>query len=196
MKKVFIDTETTGLNPGEIIQLTYCICDIDTSGRERVCSSKNFFLHTDYVEPSAEAVHGFSVDRLKLLSKGQTFKDIYLEVKEDLKDSMFVAHNVKFDKKFVKAEFDRLSNCNWNPQKFFCTMEYFKPIVQAKGRGGRIKKPRLEETMDFLKIDKNTVLKGAKRLFGCDDVDFHDARYDVAALVSCYYRAKKLGYDL
>ncbi len=84
---------------------------------------------------------------------------------------------------------------NWIPKEFFCTMEYFKPIVKATTRTGKLKKPRLEEAVDFLDIDKKIVLKGAKKLFNCDDVGFHDARYDVAALVSCYYRAKRLGYS-
>ncbi|WMJ81804.1 3'-5' exonuclease [Clostridium sp. MB40-C1] len=194
MKKIFIDTETTGIEPGEIVQLTYCICDTNLQGEEKVCFSKNFFFDVDYIEPSAQRVHGFSVEKLKILSNGKTFKDVASEVSEDLKDGVFIAHNVNFDKKFVVAEFNKLNNIDWNPKDFFCTMEYFKPIVKAKTKTGRIKNPRLEETIDFLKINKKTVLKGAKRLFNCDDVNFHDARYDVAALVSCYYRAKKLGY--
>lgn len=196
MKKIFLDTETTGLRPGEIVQLTYCICDINSEGVEKVSFAKNFFFAVDYVEPSAEAVHGFSVHRLNSLSKGQTFKDVADEIADDLKGGIFIAHNVKFDKNFVATEFDRLYNINWTPSDFFCTMEYFKPIVKAETKDGRIKFPRLEETMSFLKIDKDIVMRGAKRLFNCDDVSFHDARYDVAALVSCYYKASRLGYDL
>ncbi len=196
MKKIFLDTETTGLEPGEIIQLTYCVCDINSKGEEKVSFAKNFFFTVDYVEPSAEAIHGFGVERLKGLSQGQVFNDVAAEVAKDLKGGIFIAHNVKFDKKFIVSEFDRLNNIDWNPNEFFCTMEYFKSIVNAKTKTGRSKYPRLEETMDFLEVDQNKVLQGAKRLFSCDDVDFHDARYDVAGLVSCYYKAKKLGYDL
>ncbi|WPC43172.1 3'-5' exonuclease [Clostridium sp. JS66] len=196
MKKIFLDTETTGLEPGQIIQLTYCVCDINSRGEEKVCFAKNFFFDVDYVEPSAEAVHGFSVERLKTLSMGQGFKDVASEVAADLKGGIFIAHNVKFDQKFVTAEFERLNSIHWNPAKFFCTMQYFKSKVNAKTKTGRLKSPRLEETMDFLRVDQNKVLQGAKKLFNCEDVDFHDARYDVAGLVSCYYRARKLGYDL
>jgi DNA polymerase III epsilon subunit-like protein len=196
MKKVFLDTETTGLEPGEIVQLTYCICDRNVKGEEKVVLAKNFFFSVDYVEPSAEAVHGFDVKTLKSLSRGQTFKDVAREVAEDLKGGIFIAHNFKFDKKFVAAEFDRLNAVDWTPKEFFCTMEYFKPIVKAKTRTGGLKSPKLEETMDFLKVNKNTVLEGANRLFNCDTVGFHDARYDVAGLVSCYYKARKLGYNL
>lgn len=196
MKKIFIDTETTGLEPGEVIQLTYCVCDKNAEGIEKVSFAKNFFFQVEYIEPSAQAVHGFDVEKLKILSNGQTFKDAAKEIGEDLSGGLFIAHNVSFDRKFVTAEFNKLHNISWNPAKFFCTMEYFKDIIQATTRTGRLKNPRLEETMDFLKVDKNVALKGAKRLFDCTDVGFHDARYDVAGLVSCYYKAKKLGYRL
>lgn len=196
MKKIFIDTETTGLNPGQILQLTYCVCDINDKGEERVSYAKNFFFDVDYVEPSAQQVHGFSVEILKSLSNGQKFKDVYKEVANDLQGGIFIAHNVNFDKKFVDAEFGRLGAVVWYPHEFFCTMEYFKPIMNLKNKSGRIKKPRLEESMEFLQVKPEKVLDGAKRLFKCDDVNFHDARYDVAALVSCYYKAKKLGYNL
>ncbi|OFI07099.1 hypothetical protein CLOACE_05040 [Clostridium acetireducens DSM 10703] len=194
MKKIFIDTETTGLNPGNIIQLTYCICDINKEGKEKVSLAKNFFFNVDYINPAAEAVHGFSKEKLKFLSQGMKFKDVAQEVCNDFKNGIFIAHNVNFDKKFVVSEFSNFPDLDWMPKEFFCTMEYFKPILQLKNAKGRLKKPRLEETVEFLNINKSTILQGAKRLFNCSYVDFHDARYDVAALVSCYYRAKKMGY--
>jgi len=44
MKKIFLDTETTGLNPGNIVQLTYCICDLNSEGIEKVVLAKTSFL--------------------------------------------------------------------------------------------------------------------------------------------------------
>lgn len=194
MKKIFLDTETTGLNPGNIVQLTYCICDLNSEGIEKVVLAKNFFFTVDFIEPSAQAIHGFSKNHLQLLSSGKRFEHFAKEISEDLKDGMFIAHNVGFDRKFVESEFNKLPNLDWNPKEYFCTMEYFKPIMKLKNSKGNIKKPKLEETVAFLGINKNKILDGAKRLFNCNYVDFHDARYDVAALVSCYYKGKKLNY--
>ncbi len=72
-EKIFIDTETTGLEPGEIIQLTYCVCDINSRGEEKFPLPKLLF-DVDYIEESAEAIHGFSVEKLKILSKGKNLK--------------------------------------------------------------------------------------------------------------------------
>lgn len=189
MKKTFLDTETNSFTPGQICQLTYVICDDD-----RVKKSKNFFLMVDDMAESASNVHGFTIDKLKELSHSQRFKDIYEEVAADLYGTVFIAHNVNFDKKFVNAEFMRLPEIEWQPSDYFCTMEYFKPIVKAVNSSGRLKNPKLEEVMNFLKINPDTVLKGAAKLFGSGDITFHDARYDVATMVSCYYRGLKLGY--
>ena len=59
---IYFDTETTGLCPGRIIQLSY----IKESENEAI--GKNFYFAVDYIEPSAQAVHGISVEKLKELS--------------------------------------------------------------------------------------------------------------------------------
>ena len=60
---LFFDTETTGLFPGRIIQLSYVMTDGQTT------VAKNFFFGVDYIEPSASAVHGFTVEKLKVFAK-------------------------------------------------------------------------------------------------------------------------------
>ena len=45
-------------------------------------SAKNFFFSVDYVEPSALAVHGFSVQKLKELSLGKEFLHHFKTVRE------------------------------------------------------------------------------------------------------------------
>lgn len=193
MKKIFLDTETTGFKPGQICQLTYTIT-ID----DKVESAKNFFLSCDYVDPGAEKIHGFSVERLKKLSGGRTFKDIAKEVATDLQDGIFIAHNVNFDIDFVKTEIERASY-PFIIAGQFCTMKYFENIIKLKGKyKGKYKWPRLEETMQFLNI--NAEGKGfnsdLQKLYGDEGISFHDARFDVCGLVSVYYKALKLGYKM
>ena len=62
---LFFDTETTGLNPGNICQLSYIIVDGDNM------ESNNYFFKVDYVEPGAQRVHGLSVDKLFKLSNNK-----------------------------------------------------------------------------------------------------------------------------
>lgn len=192
MKKLFIDTETSGFKPGQICQLTYTITEND-----KVTVAKNFFLACDYIDPGAEKVHGFSVDKLKALSNGKTFKDIAAEVVDDLKDGIFIAHNVKFDIDFVKTEIERAGYAFEIADKF-CTMKYFEDIIKLKGKYGKHKWPKLEETMQFLNIDTESkgFNDGLQRLYGDDGISFHDARFDVCGLVMVYYKAKKMGYEL
>jgi len=192
LKKIFLDTETSGFKPGQICQLTYTITVDD-----KVESAKNFFLACDYIDPGAEKVHGFSVDRLLNLSGGKTFKDIAEEVAEDLKDGIFIAHNVSFDIDFVKTEIERAGYAFEIADKF-CTMAYFTDIIKLTGKYGKYKWPKLEETMNFLGIDSESkgFNKGLQRLYGYDGISFHDARFDVCGLVMVYYKALKMGYKM
>lgn len=192
LKKIFIDTETTDIKPGEICQLTYTITVDD-----KVEVAKNFFLACEYVAPGAEKIHGFSVAKLKDLSGGKCFKDIAAEVTEDLEGSIFIAHNAKFDINFVKTEIERAGYA-FNINDKFCTMEYFTNILKLKGKYGKHKWPKLEETMQFLGIDSNSkgFNKGLQRLYGNESISFHDARFDVCGLVMVYYKALKMGYKM
>jgi DNA polymerase III epsilon subunit-like protein len=192
LKKIFLDTETTGFKPGQICQLTYTIT-ID----DKVEAAKNFFLSCESVDPGAEKIHGFSVERLKELSGGRTFKDIAREVAIDLKDGIFIAHNVKFDINFVKTEIERASY-PFIIAGQFCTMKYFENIIKLKGKYGKYKWPKLEETMQFLGIDSKSkgFNRGLQRLYGDEGISFHDARFDVCGLVTVYYKALKVGYNI
>jgi len=192
LKKIFLDTETSGFKPGQICQLTYTITLDD-----KVEASKNFFLSCDYIDPGAEKVHGFSVEKLKILSKGRTFKDIAKEVATDLDGSIFIAHNVDFDINFVKTEIER-AHYPFEIAGQFCTMKYFENIIKLKGKYGKYKWPRLEETMQFLNIDTESkgFNDGLQRLYGDESISFHDARFDVCGLITVYYKALKKGYKM
>ena len=187
---LFFDTETTGLFPGRIIQLSY----IMTDGENTV--AKNFFFGVSYIEPSAQAVHGFSVEKLAVLSNGHTFSTDIEEIYDDfLSADLIVAHNVKFDIGFLIAEFnyqDRIFRYN----ESFCTMKRFTPIcklLRSKGEG--YKYPKLNELCAFLGIREDDINTASSELFG-GATGYHDARFDTVAVYLAVNKAINRGADI
>lgn len=179
-KMVWLDTETSGLRPGQICQVSYII---DANG---YLEGKNMFFSVDYIEPGAAETTGFDVESLRNMSGGLTFADRASEIAEDLKGSMLICHNVNFDRKFLDMEFYRLGMLA-GYEKTFCTMEFFTPLVALpKKRGSGYKFPRLEEVADWLMIDRDKVASYAQKVFGTSSrISFHDARFDTTLMVVC-----------
>ncbi len=172
---IYLDTETTGLRPGQICQLSYVMQD-KTSIR-----AKNYFFTVDNVEYGAFMVHGFSVDKLRGLSKGKKFFELANEIKNDLeKAELIVAHNSSFDMMFLRAEFERAGALLYI-KKEFCSMKNMTPICKIKGRHAGYKYPKLSEMTAYFKISDYEVGLTTKELFG-DLTSFHDARFDTTAL--------------
>ena len=177
---LYFDTETTGIRPGRIIQLSY----IMDHGAFLKC--KNFYFAVDYIEPGAQAVHGISVEKLKVLSKGLTFGDHIDEISDDFSAAdMLVAHNFKFDLSFMSAEFsyyDRVFRYN----AYLDTMRYFTPILKIERASGGYKYPKLTELKDYAEIYDYDVTRFAMKNFDDEAGYFHDARFDTASMyLSC-----------
>lgn len=182
MKLVFLDTETSDKSPGQVCQLTYIIYDTNPSNPSDKVKAKNFFFAVDYVSEGAYEVHGFDLEKLKLLSGNLKFKDIYKLFKNDLMESDFIiGHNVNFDINFLRKEFERL-DLQFEPKNVFCSMNYFKNILKLKSSIGTIKSPKLSELLNHLKISEEEILTSTKKFFDNEDSHFHDARFDTTAL--------------
>lgn len=178
MNMIFFDTETTGLKPGQICQLSYI--KVSTDVKPQKVEGKNFFFSVEDIEPSAEAIHGFSVEDLIELSDGCEFSDLYEEFINDFVNcDLVIGYNVNFDIKFLVAEFFKLG-INYIPQRDFCAMKYYKDICSIRGKNGDIKNPKLAEVVEFLNIDENLMYQKTKELFGGSG-RFHDARFDTTA---------------
>ena len=152
MKLLFFDTETTSVKPGHICQLSYIT--VDTSTKPQTTIGKNFFFTVDEMDPSAQEVHGFSLEKLYELSNGLEFLEQLQYFMSDFFNADFViGHNVQFDVKFLKHEIDSLYeagmiDCSWKPKKTFCTMSYYKNICQIPSPNGNgIKNPKLSEVI-------------------------------------------------
>ena len=185
---LYFDTETTGLYPGQICQISYIM-----QTKESV-KAKNFFFTVDYVEPSSFAVHGFSVEKLKELSLGKRFKDFFNEIKTDFESAdLIISHNVSFDFSFMRKEYERLNEVFYVKNEF-CSMKKSTPVCKLKRKSGEgYKYPKLVELCEFLGVSNSDVLSFSIENFD-GSCDFHDARFDTSAVFLSVNKMVEKGY--
>lgn len=178
MRKIFFDTETTGLSPGNIAQLAAIIEHED----ERL-ETKNYFFEIDYITDGAKEACGRDIDFYKEASHGTRFKDYSTELFELFSNATLIAHNEKFDENFLSTELWRLGIV-FKPADKFCTMEYFKNILKIPGRGHyKYKNPSLSELVSHFNLDKDKIKSYSDKLFDdTSDYGFHDARFDTTSM--------------
>lgn len=177
---VYFDTETTSTNPGQICELSI----IHENEQRQVDFAKNYFFKVDSMTEGAQAVHGYSIESLELLSNGLTFKDYYNELLPIFSENILVAHNVAFDEKFISSEFWRCG-ISFKPIGRTDTMEYFKNILKIPAKYkkyGPYKNPKLSEVLEYFKVNTYAVQKYCNELFGGEMKTFHDSRFDTTAM--------------
>lgn len=173
---LYFDTETSGIRPGQICQLSYIMQDSDKS------IAKNYFFTVDSVDYSAYMVHGFSVEKLYILSGGKRFSHFIEEICADFeKADLVVAHNTSFDFMFMRAEFERLNKIFYVKDEF-CSMKSMTPICKLqRSKGMGYKYPKLSELCSYFGITDREIAITSQKLFGAS-ASFHDARFDTAAV--------------
>ena len=183
---LYFDTETTGLHPGQVCQLTYIMQD------GKSVSAKNFYFTVDSMDFSAFMVHGLSMDLLETLSNGKCFGDYIDEIERDfLSADVIISHNTSFDFMFMRKEFERQGK-TFICQNEFCTMKKSTPICKlARKTGVGYKYPKLSELCAFLSITDQDIFNTGKQLFGALN-GAHDARFDTVAV----YLAVNKGLNL
>lgn len=184
MKKVFLDTETTGLSPGMIAQLALIIEENDE------VRAKNYFFTIDYITKSAQEVcNNRGIEFYKEASKGKRFADYSEEILQELKGATLVGHNISFDENFLSTEFWRL-DIMFRPESRIDTMKYFRDKVKAVNKLGRLKDPNLGEVINYCEISSDEIVETSKKLFkgviGLDSISQHDAMYDTVATYLAY----------
>ena len=176
MKRVYVDTETTGLRPGQIAQLSMIIED------ENSVVGVNEYFSVDTMEEGAYNVHGLSKEFLECNPK---FKDRALDIYNTIKESALIAHNIDFDERFISTEMLR-AGISFIPEVRMCTMHAFRDIMKIPSKNiryGEYKNPKLEEVISYLNIHKEKVNEFANQVFETKErIGYHDSRFDVTAM--------------
>ena len=189
---ILADTETNGLNPGQICQLSYIVLDDNLE----ILKGCNYFCMVEYMPQKVAEIHGFTMQKLRQCSKGKIFKDHFPQIKKDFfKDHIFVAHNAGFDLKFLQTEFKRCDpDLDYNPVDTICTMKRVTNICKIpNSKRTGYKYPRLSEALDFFNISEEFVLDKSQKIFNTDEVAFHDARFDIIGVYFILSEMRKTG---
>lgn len=179
MKVLFYDTETSGLKPGQIGQLSIIECN------EQGQFGHNYYFCIDEISDGAAKVTGRDLDFYRKASNGIRFEHKAAELAELFKYATVIGHNVKFDNMFMRAELHRCG-IEFTYAKEFDTMNYFKDICKLKGNRFGYKNPKLEEVIKFLGINEEKVRKFTEQMFKLNNSSYHDATYDTTAMYTAY----------
>lgn len=105
MRKIILDTETTGIDPKQGHRLVE-IGAIELQGRTITQRTFHVYLNPEReVEAEAEAVHGLSYERLK---KEPKFAEVVEKFLAFIDGAELIIHNAPFDMGFLNAELARL----------------------------------------------------------------------------------------
>lgn len=161
------DTETTGLTPGYIAQLSCIKLD---GGK---ATGFNAWFKVKSIEDGAAQANGLSVALLDELSGGKEFYDRLddiLALYDGVTD--FYGYNTRFDRTFIEAEFKR---CSLPPPN----LAFQDVMLTAKAKMCVRKNYKLHDALEYFGLS-DKVLPLAQKIFGAVE-SLHDARYDATA---------------
>jgi len=106
MRQIFLDTETTGLDPNQGHRIIE-IAAIEMNNRQLTKNHYHTYLNPKRdIDSAAQEVHGITSE---FLQDKPLFKDIALEFLDFIKDSEIIIHNAPFDVGFLDMELGRIS---------------------------------------------------------------------------------------
>ena len=106
MRQIFLDTETTGLDPNQGHRVIE-IAAVEMNNRQLTTNYYHTYLNPGReIDPAAQEVHGISLD---FLQDKPIFKDIATEFLNFIKDSEIIIHNAPFDVGFLNMELEKIS---------------------------------------------------------------------------------------
>ena len=167
MRRVILDTETTGLRHQDGHRILEIACLEIVNGKPTGNGLHEYINPEMEIDPGASRVHGITNE---MVSDMPTFVDLAEAIAEFIKGAQLVIHNANFDIGFLNKEFKRAGmGANWVYKncKVLCTLEK-----------ARSKYPGKRNNLDAL----------CER-FGVDNSKrgMHDALTDVALLGEVFY---------
>ena len=186
MKKLIVDTETSGLPSNwkaydeditiwpRLVEIAWIVLDYE----DKTIISKNFIIKPKGFSIPVEAskVHGITTE--KALLEGSDLRITLLELAKDFSNcEMLIAHNIDFDYPVINCEFKRTNiNTKIHQLKRLCTMKASTDFCNIPSPYGP-KWPKLEELYEIL--------------FGKHLEARHSAKGDATACAECYVELKK-----
>jgi len=183
---VMFDFETNGFSASKDVpvQLAYAVYG---GGGYYNPVAKNFFFEvSDKVLYDLRHPRGMKLLEAWLTSKRYEIEEVRQEIMADFNTAgVLMAHNIKFDESFYKYHIGPLNNAFRH-----CTMNRNTKTGWCKDKRGHNKPPKLCELMEHFKITTKQIEKKAITAFNTDpnSTQYHDARFDVAALMLYYER--------
>jgi DNA polymerase-3 subunit epsilon len=106
MRQIFLDTETTGLDPNQGHRVIE-IAAVEMNNRQLTTNHYHTYLNPGRnIDPAAQEVHGITLD---FLQDKPIFEDIAVEFLNFIKDSEIIIHNAPFDVGFLNMELEKIS---------------------------------------------------------------------------------------
>ena len=162
---LFIDTETTGLDPnkGEIIELAAMLTTPDNKEVLKTFEVKLRMEHPELAEKKALEVNGYNEVEWALEKCASDRSKVGADLLVISNDAVLVGHNVSFDEAFVSAFLRTLGlKPNWHYHKID-TVVLSWPLVIA----GRAKWLRLGDVCEALHIKQDGAHRAMSDVLSC-----------------------------
>ena len=105
MRKIFLDTETTGLDPNQGHRIIE-IAAVEMINRQLSNNQFHVYINPEReIDEAAQEVHGLTLD---FLSDKALFQDIAQDFIDFIADSELIIHNAPFDLSFINMELGRI----------------------------------------------------------------------------------------
>jgi DNA polymerase III epsilon subunit-like protein len=177
---LFLDTETTGVTPqARIVAICWSLYDF---GGAKLTTEHHVIYPDGFTIPAeATRIHGITTADAR--RRGIPVADALIHLRTEIEKrapSLYVGHNVSFDRPIVLNEYRRLAAPeNLSPLPTFCTMKSTTHICCVPRSNGGYKWPSLGELH--------------RHLFGRPHGSAHDAEGDVRACAACFFELRTRG---